>query len=313
MGDLLHLVRHIAVLSGAGGLAEVARLQHGVVARWQLLAADYSRNQIETLLHQGHLHRIHLGVYAVGHRRLTVKGAWMAAVLAGGRVAVLSHQAAVALWELRPAVGGPVDVSGQGLSRRGQRGLRFHKVRRLDPADAAVVDGIPVTALHRTLLDFAEVTRRPQQLRLALEAADRLELLDARKLEAVYGRARGRRGLKPLKAAVAELRGPAPWTQSELERRFLALIREARLPEPRCNVLVAGFLVDCWWPSQRLVIEVDGYRFHKSRREFDENRLRDTKLQLAGIRVLRVTQPRIETTPGELVSDVRHALRGAVA
>jgi very-short-patch-repair endonuclease len=111
---------------------------------------------------------------------------------------------------------------------------------------------------------------------------------------------------------VAELRGPSPWTLSELERRFLALIREAGLPEPSCNALVHGFLVDFWWPRQRVVVEVDGHAFHKSRRQFDENRLRDTKLQLEGIRVLRVTQPRIEYAPRELLNDLRRGL-GAVA
>ena len=247
----------------------------------------------------------------MGHRRLTLKGRWMAAVLAGGPTAVLSHRAAITLWDLRPSSTGPIDVTVIARSRS-QPGILFHNVRRLHPDDHAVLDGIPVTSVHRTLLDFAEVAK-PQQLRLALEAADRLELLDGRKLDALYARIRGRRGTKLLKAAADELRGPAPWTQSELERRFLALIREAGLPEPSCNVLVGGFLVDCWWPRARLVVEIDGYRFHKSRKQFEENRLRDTKLQLEGIRVLRVTQPRIEREPGELLSDVRRGLGGVAA
>ena len=236
----------------------------------------------------------------------------MAAVLAGGPDAILSHRAAAALWELRPVPRGPVDVTILVRSRKGKGAVRFHGVRRLHPEDRALVDGIPVTELHRSLLDYAEVSK-PQQLRLALEAADRRELLDLRKLEALYARTSGRRELKPLKATLAELRGPAPWTQSELERRFLALIREHGLPEPQCNVLVEGFLIDCWWPAARLVVEVDGYLFHKSRVQFEENRLRDTKLQLAGIRVLRVTQPRIEYGPEELLSDVRRGLAAGVA
>ncbi len=232
----------------------------------------------------------------------------MAAVLTGGREAVLSHGPAAVLWELRPSSGSPIDVTVPGRSHRhGQRGIRFHNVRRLHPDDRALLDGIPVTSLHRTLLDYAEISRH-QYVRLALEAADRLELLDGRKLEALYARARGRRGVKPLKTAVAELRGPAPWTQSELERKFLVLIREHGLPEPQTNVLVHGFLVDCWWPEARLVVELDGYPWHKSRKQFEDNRLRDTKLQLAGIRVLRVTQPRIEYTPRELLSDLRRGL-----
>jgi very-short-patch-repair endonuclease len=236
----------------------------------------------------------------------------MAAVLAGGPDAVLSHRAAVALWELRPAPSAPFDVTVPGRTRHGRRGIRLHRVRHLPAEDRAIVDGIPVSALHRTLLDFAEVAR-PQELRLAIEAAERRELFDLRKLEALYPRATGRRGLKPLKAVVAEVRGPAPWTQSELERRFLALIREAGLPEPQCNVLVLGFLVDCWWPRHRLAVEIDGHDFHKGRRQFDADRLRDTKLQLERIRVLRVTQPRVEFGPSELLSDLRRALGVAAA
>lgn len=235
----------------------------------------------------------------------------MAAVLAGGPQAVLSHRAAVALWGLRPNPSRPFDVTVPGRTRKGPKGVRLHRVRHLHPADRAFVDGIPVTSVHRTLLDYAEISRH-QYVRLAVEAAERQELLDGRALEALYRRARGRRGVKPLKAAVAELQGSPPWTQSELERAFLALIREAGLPEPRCNVLVHGFLADCWWPRHGLIVEIDGYEFHKGRASFEDNRLRDTKLQLEGIRVLRVTQPRIEFSPDELLSDLRRGL-GAVA
>jgi len=301
------LLHAIDALKRPRGLAEAAGLQHGVVGRWQLLAAGYSRGVIQRMINQGYLHRVHRGVYAVGHRRLTAKGRWMAAVLAGGPNAVLSHRAAVALWDLRPLPSGAVDVTVPGRSRHHRPGIRLHNVRRLDPADRDVIDGIPVTSLHRTLLDYAEIARF-QQLRHALEAAERRDLLDGGKLEALFGRAWGRRGLKALRAAVTELNGSAPWTQSELERAFLTLIREHGLPEPQTNRLVHGFLVDCWWPQARLVVEIDGYRFHKSRRQFEENRIRDTKLQLEAIRVLRVTQARIEYGSGELLADLRRAL-----
>jgi len=231
----------------------------------------------------------------------------MAAVLAGGPGAVLSHRAAAALWELRPAPSGLIDITVPGRSRKGQIGIRVHNVRHLDPDDRALVDGIPVTSLHRTLLDYAEVARY-QQLRLALDAAERLDLLDAHKLQRLYERARGRHGLKPLKAAVAELCGPAPWTQSELERTFHALIREWGLPEPQANVLVEGFLVDFWWPGPRLVVELDGYRFHKARGKFETDRVRDTKLQLAGCMTIRVTQARIQNEPDELRNDLIRGL-----
>lgn len=231
----------------------------------------------------------------------------MAAVLACGPDALLSHRAAATLWELRPPPGGPVDVTVSIGHRRGQRGVRAHNVRALDEQDRATLDGIPTTSLPRTLLDYAEVAR-PQQLRLALEAAERRDLLDGGAIDALIGRCRGRRGLKPLKAALAQMRGPAPWTQSELENHFLALIRAAGIPEPSANVDVDGFVVDLFWPQQRLVVEVDSYRFHRSRQRFEADRLKDTKLQLAGCRVLRATQARIESGPRELVSDVLRAL-----
>jgi very-short-patch-repair endonuclease len=231
----------------------------------------------------------------------------MAAVLASGPDAVLSHRAAIALWELRPPPSGPIDVTVPGRKRKGQGGIRIHNVRSLHPCDRTTVDGIPVTAVHRTLLDYAEVARF-QQLRLALDAAERRELFDSYELERLYARAPGRHGLKALKAAVADFTGPAPWTQSELERMFLALIREAGLPEPQTNVFVEGFLVDVWWPGPRLAIELDGYDFHKGRGKFDSDRLQDTKLQLAGCMTIRVTQPRIENEPRQLVDDVRRGL-----
>jgi very-short-patch-repair endonuclease len=232
----------------------------------------------------------------------------MAAVLACGPDAMLSHRAAIALWELRPSPSGPIDVTVPGRRRKGQEGIRVHNVRSLHPDDRTAVDGIPVTAIHRALLDYAEVARF-QQLRLALDAAERRELFDSYELARLYGRAQGRHGLRALKAAVAAFQGPAPWTQSELERQFLALIREAGLPEPRTNVFVEGFLVDVWWPGPRLAIELDGYDFHKGRGKFNSDRLQDTKLQLADCMTIRITQPRIENQPRELLADVARGLR----
>jgi very-short-patch-repair endonuclease len=162
-----------------------------------------------------------------------------------------------------------------------------------------------VTSLPRTLIDYAEVAR-PQQLRLAIEAAERQALLDARALEELIARSPGRRGCKPLRGALSQFPGTT-WTQSELERRFLATIRDASLPEPHVNVLVAGHLVDFHWPRHRLVVEVDGYEFHRSRRAFESDRERDAALQLAGLRVLRVTHRRV-SQPRPLIDQLRALL-----
>lgn len=233
----------------------------------------------------------------------------MAAVLASGPEAVLSHRSAATLWELHRADSGPIDVTIPGRGGRGTRSIRSHLTRALDSEDIAVRDGIPVTSIARTVLDFAETEPR-QRLRRALETAERRELLDGGKLNALMARSRGRRGLKALKDALSAINGPAPWTQSELEDRFLALIREANLPEPQCNVMVEGYLVDCWWPAPRVVAEIDGFEFHKTRQMFERDRKEDTTMQLAGIKLLRPTQRRIAGEPEALVRDVAQLLGG---
>jgi very-short-patch-repair endonuclease len=232
----------------------------------------------------------------------------MAAVLACGPDALLSHRSAVALWDLRPIPGGRVDVTAVARGRRGGDGICVHNVRCLDPADRSEVDGIPVTSIPRALLDYAEVAHR-QQLRHALDAADRLDLLDLNGIRQLFERSRGRHGLKPLAAALAQITGPAPWTQSELERRFLALVREAGIEEPQANVLVAGELVDYYWPRERLVVEVDGYDFHKSRARFADDRRRDMKLQLAGCGVARITEDRLGFDAAALAADLSALLK----
>ncbi|MBV8989023.1 MAG: DUF559 domain-containing protein [Solirubrobacterales bacterium] len=274
------------------------------MANWQLKVVGFTSNQIKVRLQGGRLHRLHRGVYAVGHLRLTREASCMAAVLACGPDAVLSHATAVALWGLRPWRGGRIDVTMPGRTRRGPKNIRAHHVRTLHPEDRAQLDGIPITSIHRTLLDYAELGRR-QQLRLAIEAADRKDLFDLKRIEEVCSRSRGRRGLKPLKAVLAEIRGPTPWTRSELERRALALLREGGVREPQVNVLVAGELVDLYWPgTPPLVVELDGWEFHKSRQQFEQDRRRDAKLQVLGCRVLRITQWRLEHEPTELLSDL---------
>jgi very-short-patch-repair endonuclease len=285
-------------------LAALAGLQHGVVARWQLCELGFGPDQIDRKLRAGQLIPVHRGVYAVGHDRLTLRGRWMAAVLACGPDALLSHRAAATLWELRPAPTGPIDVTDPSRSRHHRRGIRVHLVRGLHDGDHGQIDNIPVTALARTLIDYADVARY-QQLRLAVEAADRRDLLTNESLRPALARRRGRRGPALIERAIADLGGGrAPWTQSELERRFLALIRAAGLPEPRTNVLVAGELVDCYWPRERLVVEVDGYGFHKTRAKFESDRRLDVKLQLAGCRVLRATEHRIGDAPAQLASEI---------
>jgi hypothetical protein len=179
-------------------------------------------------------------------------------------------------------------------------------VRSLPAEDRAARDGIPVTTLARTLLDLGEVVSS-RQLERAFEQAELLRLLDLRAIEALAKRARGRRGLRPLAALLSGASEPA-MTRSELERRFLELCRHANLPIPVLNAVVAGLEVDALWPSQRLIVELDGYAYHRTRAAFERDRGRDAALQIAGYRVLRVTHRRLATEPAAIVGAVRSLL-----
>ena len=248
------------------------------------------------------------GIYAVGHRKLTLKGYWVAAVLACGPDALLSHRFALAIWDVQAAESGLIDVIVPGHGgRRGPDGVRVHGARTLGAGDLAVVDGIPVTSLARTVLDFSSVAT-VQRTRRVLEKLERMGRLIGRELEDVLERNPRHRGAKRLTTAIGELTGPAPWTQSELEDRFLALIRESGLPEPECNVFVEGELVDALWRDQKLVVEVDGYGYHRGRQQFENDRSRDAKLQAAGYRVIRLTQRRIDDEPQAVVALLRALL-----
>jgi very-short-patch-repair endonuclease len=282
-------------------LANLAAVQHGVVATWQLLALGYSYHAISRRVANGRLHRLYRGVYAVGHTRLSVKGRWMAAVLACGPDALLSHHAAAGLHDLQRPPGGRLDVTC--ASRHEVAGVRCHVVRVLHPDDRAQIDGIPVTNLARTLGDLAGVVSE-QRLRSMLEEVERRGLLDGRLLEAQLQRGNGRRGVAALRRALRAVCGQPRWTQSGLERAFLELIREAQLPEPQTNVIVDGELVDAFWPEHNLIVEVDGWPYHRTKRSFEDDRRRDTKHTLAGRRSIRITGTRIEDEPHTVQRDL---------
>lgn len=277
-------------------MAELATRQHGVVARRQLVELGLGKGAIDRRVSAGRLLGLHRGVYAVGHLRLTQRGHWMAAVLACGSGALLSHRSAAALWDLLPG-SGQIEVSCRS-NRDGPSRVLVHVVRRLRPA---LVAGIPVTDLSSTLIDLAgSVDER--RLRRAVEAAERQRILDLADLRQLVTNSRGRRvgALTTMLAAYHDLD-----TRSELERRFLDLCRRDGLPLPQMNVLVAGLEVDALWPAHKLVVELDGFRFHGTRAAFERDRQRDARLQLAGFRVLRFTWRQLETKPREVARTIR--------
>jgi very-short-patch-repair endonuclease len=230
----------------------------------------------------------------------------MAAVLAGGPEAVLSHHAAAALWDLRPNPQGRIDVTAPG--KRDHKGVRCH-ISPLPATYRTTIDAIPVTTVYRTYIDYAEIANQ-RQIRAALEEGQRRGILDFRKLHQAIDDHPGRRGLKPLRAAMQDLADDPPWLASDLEREFAELLRAARLPAPSHNVIVEGELVDCAWPAQRVIVELDGYGFHRGRHAFEADRRRDMKLQAAGWRVIRITYRRIRDDAPALMEEIRKLLAG---
>lgn len=292
-------------------IASLAGPQHGVVAAWQLRARGASARVVERRLADGRLHRLHRGVYAVGHARTSVRGRWMAAVLACGPDACLSHAAAAALWDLVAPDRRSVDVSVPNSGRARRRGIVIHR-SRLAPEDRQVIDAIPVTSLARTLLDLGEVSSSTRHRR-AYERAERLELLDTRAIDRLLERSNGRRGVGALRKLLDYDPTAAARAESELERLFLDLLGARDLPTPQVNVLVEGFLVDAYWPAARLVVELDSYEHHRDRETFERDRLKQAKLRLAGCEVVAVTYRQVVDRPAWVAGVVRRLLSRAAA
>jgi len=289
-------------------LAELATRQHGVVSAAQAIAILGSRQRLEHRVRTGRLHRLHRGVYAVGHKRVSREGWWLAAVLACGPGAALSHRAAAALHGLRPAPGREPDVTVRGDGgRRRRRGLTVHRSVVLTDEHVTVVDAIPVTDVPWTLVDLAGVVREPVLAR-ALEQAEKLRVFDRRALEdAVELRpaAPGTRVLRALLAAQAA----SSLTASDAEAALLALCRAHGLPLPSMNVALGPYVIDALWVRERLALEIDSRLHHETRAAFQRDRRRDMWLLAHGWRPARVTPEQLEFEQ----DDVVELLRGALA
>ncbi len=298
-------------------LARIADRQHGVVSRQQILALGFDRSRIERWRKAGRIHRVHAGVYAVGHPRLTRRGRWMAAVLAGGEGAVLSHFSAALLWGIIDRDVALVHILIRSGSGHRRPGLAIHRTRELADCDRSVIDGIPVTSLNRTLLDLAAVMA-PERLRFAVEGADRLrppDGLDVASLVARCESARGRRGTKALRRIALEQRGPIHRTKSRPERTFLRRWMRRGLPEPEVNVSLNGYEVDLLWRAERLIVEIDSYGFHRSWPQIQRDRRRDADQKVFGYDTLRYTEDRViaeeETVVGQVLTMLRRARQRA--
>jgi hypothetical protein len=264
----------------------------------QLLELGYSVDAILEWAVAGRLHRVHRGVYAVGHRQLTWYSRCWAAVLAAEPDqaapwrAVGSHYSAAYLWGLLRFTPDVMHVTAP-TRRRAKRKFRVHFSSILAEEDRGFREGIPVTAVPRTLLDLA-IRARPEQIERYLERAEDRELLDVGAVEDVLARAGGHRGWGRLARALAIYRPDPAFTRSRYERHFRRAVKAVGLPDPSMNFNVAGFELDAYWPDLRFAVELDLFETHGSRAAFERDRLRQEELKLLGIESIRITAPRFK-------------------
>jgi hypothetical protein len=296
MSEFRDIDRRIGAIAGAQG---------GVVSREQLLAIGLSGRAVDSRVGAGKLHPLHRGVYAVGHRVVSQDGRWRAAVFAAGPGAVLSHATAAAVWELRAERSAAIDVSVGTAGRRGRAGLRFHR-RRLTPQEVTTVRGIPVTTVPRTLLDLAAQGLHGRPLESLIDRAEHRRLLDFTDLHRLARANHARPGIPALRAVLARYTPNAP-TRSELEERFIELCDAHAIPRPRINERIEDIEVDFHWPDKNLVVEVDGYAWHRSPTTLANDHERDVKLVLAGKRVLRFSSEQVFKRPAYVAGAMTRA------
>jgi very-short-patch-repair endonuclease len=287
-------------------MAELAARQRGVVTRTQLRAIGLSADAVDKRLKSKRLHPLYRGVYVVGHSGPVEGAPELGAVLACGSGAVVSHRSAAVLWGLHPAPPPDVEVTVGGRRCDSKRGIRVHRVAALDPRDLRKLGGIPITAPARTLLDLAG-TVSARELEQALAEAHARGLVRRGEMVALLARYPRRPGIAALRSLIAPDASPA-LTRSEAEERLLAMIRAAELPAPEVNVRIGRHEVDFLWSDQRLVVEVDGFRFHSSRTAFERDRARDAELASLGFLVIRVTWRQIVDRPSAVVARIAGAL-----
>ena len=284
----MHVIPHDA----EAALVARARRQHGVLTVNQLRAAGLGTHAIERRVSRGWLRRLHRGVYAVGalESELTAPTAALAAL---GRSAVLSHRSAAVLWGLLPArPADPVDVTLLNANRRSRNGVRIHYAQK------TVIRrrfNLRLTSPPQTLRDLAATS--PNELERAYNEALVLGLVTHSEVRQLLDLPRC--GVRALRDLIEDNPG---MTRSRMERELRRLIKKGGLPPPQTNVIVAGHEVDMYWPAHRLVVEYDGWNTHSSRVAFEDDRLKDAALMLAGERVMRVTGRQLERRPEELVA-----------
>jgi very-short-patch-repair endonuclease len=283
-------------------IGRIASQSHGVVTRRELLDAGVSRYEIEHRLRTGSLIRAYRGVFRVGHRAPSLEASYLAAVRACGERALLAGRAAGHLYGLLGRASPPPEVLA--LGRRPARGVRVRQARAIDPRDATVYRGIPITTVPRTLVDLAGLVSGEELAWACHEAGVKYGTTPGQVRE-VLGRRSNSRGAGKLRRIVD---GDTPITISRLERQFVKLIRDAGLPLPTTNKRAGGRRVDCRWPQARLTVELDGYRYHRSRHAWERDRQREREARARGDEFRRYTWADVHEEPQATVAELRRLL-----
>jgi hypothetical protein len=287
-------------------IARLMARQHGVAELSQFVELGFAPATVRKRAASSRLYRIHTAVYSLVPRQLLRReGHWMAAVLACGPGAVLSHRTAAALHVLRGTYRGKIDVTVPGRSRRRRPGIEIHRSTKLAPADLTRIGSIPCTSAARTLLDLAAVLpRRPVER--ALDQWEQMGGFDLGALDDQLARNPRHRGTRPLRHVLEQHYAGATPTASELEEAFLALCRRIGLPEPGVNQWIdlrdgeAMIRGDFVWPAQRVIVETDGARFHGTAQARERDPRRDQRAVLAGWTPVRTTWRQVMWRPREL-------------
>ena len=284
-------------LSPDARIARVAERQHGVVCFEQLRTAGLGAGAINSRVRLGRLHRLHRGVFAVGHRHLSREAHWLGAVFALGGGAALSHMSAAALWGIRASSAAAVHVTVPTSAGRPHRaGIVVHRSRTLTAEDIDERDAIRVTSVARTLLDLA-ATLAPGPLERAVERSLSLRLFDLAAVDMVIAANPRRPGVTTLADLVAMTHDEPPLTRSDLEALMRDLCDAHAIPRPEVNAWIEGAEVDFFWRAQRLVVETDGHETHRTRAAFENDRAKDARLTMRGYRVVRFTHRQLVYAP----------------
>jgi predicted transcriptional regulator of viral defense system len=309
--------RHIGKFSAHqhGVDAEIAGLavaQNGVVTREQLEGLGFNDQAIAKRVARGRLYRVNPTVYSLTPGVMTERGRFMAAVLACGPGAVLSHRSAAYLWGIVEKWEVPIDVTAPNRRGRSPDGVAAHRDGSLHQIDKTTLHGVPCTTVVRTLLDYAAVAKE-WEVRKAVAEAEVLRILDQQRLRALLRRSRRRRGVARLRLVLDSIHPQTKRTRSELERLFLRMCARLEVPEPEVNVWLRApdgkrYQADFLWRADGLIIEADSRRFHDTDSAFVANRKRQQQLELAGWRVSPCTWEEVEREPRRLALTVQGLL-----